>query len=457
MTLRGNQLWVLGIGLVLVAGYARVLAWALLGQSYNIWGGMIWFVIILTVDGFLIWAAATREKDPWITRLLVVGFLAKIIGTFGRYFVAYVVYGGAADANRYNYYAATHYEAWRLGDMTWEIGGKQGTQYMEVITTAIYSIIGPSPLAGFFVFGSFAFWGVYLIYRAFRTALPGADYRRYAALLFLLPSMLYWPSSIGKESWLMLWAGVVALGAAKFFTRNMIGGSILLTLGFAGLALVRPHIAVLMAAALFVGQVVQPTDRRSTSILTKAAGVAILGLVALVLTTQSASFLGIDDLDWQSVSETVAAAGGQTEGGGSAFTPLPLNQPLGIPAAIVTLLFRPFPWEAHNIQMIAQSLEGLFLIALSIKSMPRLRSLPRLLRRSPYLVFALVYTLAFIFAFAGFANFGILARQRVLMLPFYLMLLALPLPVKQETESVVAWQPVDDFDDDYDFQTTGAA
>ena len=448
MTLRGNQLWGLGIGLVLIAGYARVLAWALDDQSYNVWGGMIWFVIIIAVNGFLIWAAAVREKDPWITRLLIIGFIAKICGVFGRYFVAFVVYRGIADASAYNYYAATHYQAWRLGEWTWEVGGKQGTQYMEVITTAVYAVIGPSPLAGFFVFGSFAFWGVYLIFRALRTALPGADYRRYAALLFLLPTMLYWPSSIGKESWLMLWAGVVALGAAKFFTRNMIGGSILLTLGFAGLALVRPHIAVLMAAALFVGQVVQPTDRRSTSILTKAAGVTVLGLVALILTTQSASFLGIDDLNWQSVSESVEGAGDKTGQGGSAFTPLPLNHPLGIPAAIVTLLFRPFPWEAHNIQMFVQSLEGIFLLALSIKSWPRLRSLPRLLRRSPYLVFCLVFTLAFIIAFAGFANFGILARQRVLMLPFYLVLLALPLPVRQEEEQVEAWEPDEAFEYD---------
>ena len=64
------------------------------------------------------------------------------------------------------------------------------------------------------------------------------------------------------------------------------------------------------------------------------------------------------------------------------------------------------------------------LLVLTVAAWPRLKALPTLLRRNPYLVFAVVYALAFILAFSGFANFGILARQRVLMVPFFLVLLA---------------------------------
>ena len=104
--------------------------------------------------------------------------------------------------------------------VTWDLATARGTQYMELITTAIYTVIGPTTLAAFFVYGAFAFWGAYLLYRAFRVALPEGDHRRYAYLVFFLPSMLYWPSSIGKESWLMLFVGVTALGAAKFFAHQ---------------------------------------------------------------------------------------------------------------------------------------------------------------------------------------------------------------------------------------------
>lgn len=399
-------------------------------QSYNSWGALIVVPVVVALNAVLLMAAARRERDPWFTRVLVLGFAAKMVGVFGRYFVAYYIYRGTADAEGYNQYAVTHYLYWRAGNITWDPSSKPGTQAMELLTTALYTVVGPTVLSAFFVFGSLAFWGVYLLYRAFRIALPGADHRRYALLLFLLPSLLYWPSSIGKESWILLFIGVTALGAARFFNRQIVSGAPLLVVGALGTALIRPHVTVLLFAALFVAQIVRPTTKTSTSILTKAAGLFVLGIAGVILATQSAQFLGIDDFSWQAVADQVEWAGGQTAQGGSVFTPVPLNTPLGIPAAVVTLLFRPFPWEASNVQMLLQSLEGLLLIWLTITAWPRLKALPRLLRRNPYLVFALVYTLAFIIAFAGFANFGILARQRVLMLPFFLVLLSLPLPVR---------------------------
>ncbi len=296
---------------------------------------------------------------------------------------------------------------------------------MELITTAIYTVIGPSPLAGFMVFGTFAFWGQYLLFRAFRIALPDGDGRRYALLVLLLPSMLYWPSSIGKESWLVLFVGVTALGAAKYFARRP--GSIpLLALGAAGAGIVRPHVALLLFAGLVIAQLFRPAGSGASDLLAKGAGILMLGGVALVLTRQSASLLGIDDLSWQAVSESVDWAAGQTTQGGSAFAPTPLDSPTGVLAAAVTVLFRPFPWEATNAQMLIQSLEGVFIALLTVKAWPRLRHLPRVMRHSPYVTFALGYSLAFIVAFSGFGNFGIIARQRVLLLPFFLVLLALP-------------------------------
>ena len=46
------------------------------------------------------------------------------------------------------------------------------------------------------------------------------DARRYAALVFLLPSLLFWPSSIAKEAWILACLGLAAYGAAKMLTRS---------------------------------------------------------------------------------------------------------------------------------------------------------------------------------------------------------------------------------------------
>lgn len=415
------------VSLAVLAGLvvAASLRLSVATNSYNFWGAVIVVPVVIAVNVALIRRVSVGEDEPWLPALLGWGFALKMVGALGRYVVAYVVYAGAADAQRYNLYAASYYKLWRDGTFVWTWGGKQGTQWMELLTTALYTVIGPSPLAAFFVFASFAFWGQFFLFRAFRTALPEGNAKRYAVLVLLLPSLLYWPSSIGKESWLMFFVGLTALGAARLFAHR--GGAILLLLaGAAGTALLRPHLAVLLFAALFVAQLFRPTPARSTGILSKVVGVVVLGAAALVLTTQSASFLGIDDFSLQAVSDTVDSASEQASEGRSAFESSPINSPVDIPAAVLTVLFRPLPWEAGNAQMLAQGLEGLVLLVLAVRAWPQLRRLPRVMSRIPYVTFAVVYTSSFIWAFSGFGNFGILARQRVLMIPFFLVLLALP-------------------------------
>jgi hypothetical protein len=92
----------------------------------------------------------------------------------------------------------------------------------------------------------------------------------------------------------------------------------------------------------------------------------------------------------------------------------------------VTVLFRPFPVEVRNGQALLTSLEGLSLLAICVLSVPRLTRLPLEFFRRPYLAFAVVYTLAFIFAFSSLANFGILARERSQLLPVLFVVLCIP-------------------------------
>ena len=426
MTATGRWLTVLGASVG--AGYALVWAWALSSQTYNIYGALAVVPVLVAINLQLVARVVGRHPDEgWLPWVLVLGLVAKLVGTFVRYWVAYVLYNGNADAERYNLYAAYQHKLWRQGEIVWDWEGKQGTQIMEIITTAVYTVIGGSPLAGFFFFASLAFWGAYLLYRAFSIALPQGDHKRYALLVFFLPSMLYWPSSIGKEAWLMLFVGLTALGAARYFTERP-GALWMLVAGGGGLGLVRPHIAVLLFAALFVAQLFRPTGGTAAGVLRKVAGIAILAVAGLVLARASVQFLGIDDVSAQAVTETIDWSSGQTQQGGSQFVPLPLSHPLGLPMAFITLLFRPFLFEASNPQLLVQSLESLFLLALALVGWRRIAQLPRLMRGNPFLWFVVLYILGFVLAFAGFANFGILARQRVLMLPFFFMLLSLPRP-----------------------------
>ena len=103
-----------------------------------------------------------------------------------------------------------------------------------------------------------------------------------------------------------------------------------------------------------------------------------------------------------------------------------MHSPLQFPRALVTVLFRPFPWEAHNAQALVSSLECLLMLGIFVSSWPRLKRLPTLMRQRPYVTFSLIYLLLFVYAFSSFGNFGILARERVQVLPFLFVLAALP-------------------------------
>lgn len=425
-----------GVALGVLAGAATgaVFVWGLETGSYNVWGAMVVIPIVVLADLLVLSAVLRREADTWIRRVIMVGFLAKLVGIFGRYFVTYVIYGGTSDAERYNRYAAFKYLRWRAGDLDLDSIPFEGTQWMEMTTTAVYTVIGPSPLAGFFVFGSAAFWGIYLCYRAFRTAFPEGDGRRYALLVFLLPSLIYWPSSIGKESWLMLFVGVTALGVARFFAGRK-DAVPLLVAGAFGTAIVRPHIALMLFGALTVAQLFRPSAGHATSVLSKIAGFSVLAVGAVLLASQSAEFLGIDDLSVDSINEQLEVRGENATQGGSAFNATPALSPLAWPVALVTVLFRPFPFEANNAQLLVQSMEGVALMVLFYRQRAQLRQLPRTLRRNPYLVFVVSYVLIFCWGFSSIGNFGILARQRVLMLPLLVVLLALPLERRETTRS----------------------
>ena len=83
-------------------------------------------------------------------------------------------------------------------------------------------------------------------------------------------------------------------------------------------------------------------------------------------------------------------------------------------------------FEAHNVTAGAAALETTFLLVLSIVRIRWIWGGIRSFRRRPYVAMALVYTGLFVLAFSGFANFGLLARERVQLLPFFLVLLVIP-------------------------------
>lgn len=432
---------VVGGAFVGAIAYLIGVAWAMNHATYDVWGPLVILPALVLLGVVAFRAVGRVEADPRMSRLLLVAFVAKMVGTLARYLVSFDFYD-KADAQGYHLAGVELARRFRQGDFSIGNARLDGGRVLEIITGAIYTVIGPTRTGGFIVFSLLSFVGTYLFYRAFRQACPTGDHRRYALLLFFLPSMLYWPSSIGKEAWMILAIGLVALGASRLLTGAR-HGLFPLVLGLAGGTAVRPHVGLLLVGGITAAYLVRKSPRQSPlAPAAKALGIIVLLVGGFLALSRAQGVLGLEGLNQNAVGNLLNRTQAQTSGGGSQFTPVRVNTPLDLPLATVTVLFRPFPFEADSIQTLGAAAEGVVLLGLFVVGFRRVRRMFKLARHSPYLVFVIVYTLGFIVAFSAIANFGILTRQRVQVLPIVLTLLALPAPTRQpEPEGAAAWVP----------------
>jgi hypothetical protein len=420
------------VGFLAVCGYLALLALAMRHLSFDIWGAMVVAPVLLGITIPLLLRATRREADPWMGKLLVWAFVAKMVGTLIRYAVTFEVYGGRADAGGY------HGAGRRLAEAFWagnwdqvyrtEVPNLVGTEFMRLATGIVYIATGPTKLGGFLVFSWLGFWGLYWFYRAFRVGFPEGAHRRYAVLLFFLPSLLYWPSSIGKEAWMLFTLGMATYGVALLL-RYRTRGYVALLAGLAGTALVRPHITLLTFVAFFIAYLLRRRSWRESSsgLLGRIVGIAVLVLVGGIVLAQAARFFHLADVDRQGVEQVLDRTSEQSSKGGSQVSVARPKSPAEYPEAFMTVLFRPFPWEATNAQARVAAAEGALLLLVFVTSLPRLVRLPRYLVSTPYVAFVVAYTAMFVYAFSSVGNFGIITRQRTQVFPIVLVLLALPL------------------------------
>lgn len=421
---------VISVLLVVTVGAAAWgLAWAMEYASYDTVAGVFVGIVLGLVSVVVARALARRETDPVVARLLLFAPLLKLAMAVVRFGVTFVVYDGAADAARYHDAGMRLQQLYEQGIFDADLGRAFiGAGFVQVLTGLLYTVTGPTLLGGFFVFSWIGFVGLYLFYRAFCVAVPHGDHRRYAMLVFLLPSLLFWPSSLGKEAWMTLGLGLVAYGSARLLAHLRFGFLVLL-LGLVTTAAVRPHVAAMGAIALFAAYLTrrQPGGASITAPLGKLAGLLVLGVVLAVTVTQAQSLLGIDTFNADAIEAARAEVTVRTDQGGSSFATEDTNlDPARFHIALASVLFRPYPWETTNAQSALAAAEGLVLLVLFVVGWRRLLSAVREVLRTPYVVLCGVYVVLFTYGFSSFANFGILVRQRVQVLPFALALVSLP-------------------------------
>ncbi len=392
-------------------------------SSYTTIGGAVTVLLALTVASALVLSKLVPQKDrKFLLTLAVVGLAVKAVGVLARLGVGELVYG-LADARRYDVQGGLIAQSLRAGDFSAATAELSlGTETMEFLTGLFYSITGPTLFGAFLAFGFLAFVGSLLFLKAFMLAMPGGNHRLFATLVFLFPTIVFWPSSLGKDSLIYFFLGLGTYGAARLMTRITPGGVLTLMAGMGGAFVIRPHVSFLFGLALVAAFVFKLPVRSIGSLIGRGAVAAAAVGAAIVLLNWSASYFQSESLTPGSAFQLLVTQAeteiSEEDASGSTYKPTPVTSPLWVPSAIVAVLARPFAWEAHNPQVLVESVVGALLILVMLRYAGNLtRALTGAWRR-PFLIFCITYGLLMILTLSTLSNFGVVARQRAAAMPF---------------------------------------
>jgi len=387
-----------------------------------------WFAIAIVLFVVVSWVskAIPNNRDRvWLPQIIMWGFAAKAFGALARYYMAADLYGGG-DSFGYHGRGVAFASIWRsLSVPSFQASG-EGTAFTEVVTGLLYAIYTPAMRGGFLMFAFVAFLGQILFYLAFRPWLRDKALKRYALAMMFFPSIVFWPASVGKDALMIFFMGLATLGISRLLLKFELVGLILAGLGLYLTAQIRPHIAMMLAVAAALAFVFMKRSAGPTRGIKRLMPLA-LALIGVVFawSTFSADF-GVS-LEGTEDSQDPAAfldrVSNQTAQGGSEVTGGVVNSVTDIPAATLKVLFRPLIHEGTSLAILVSSVEGTLLLIAVVWKLPAAWRNRSMIRANPLLLLSILYTGGFVIAFSSILNLGIIARQRVQVLPFLLALL----------------------------------
>ncbi len=368
-----------------------------------------------------------HPDEPWLPRLLLLGVVAKLAGSYFRYVTFTDAYNGAGDAGVYDQVGRQLVTQWTGGPKAPDLPNLQSTNFIKWFTGVTYYLFGEDLVGAFFFFGLVAFIGSYFWYRALVDAVPFVNRRLFFIFMVFAPSIVYWPSSVGKEALMQFGLGAIAWATSLVYRGRLLQALPLIAGGGWLLFTVRPHLLALvtLAAAVpyFFGRI---GGRKAGSILTRPIGMVAVAVLVVFTVTAGAKFLGIQKLSVESIEDQLNEETELTAQGGSEFSHGDNSlSPLSVPNGVATVLFRPFPWESHSGLQLLASLESAALIALIVFRFSSIRLAFKRCRKYPFILYCLILLLLYSMTFSSFANFGLLNRQRSLVLPALYALIAL--------------------------------
>ncbi len=315
----------------------------------------------------------------------------------------------------------------------------QVSNYMvPKVALPLSMIFAKSYLCISFCLAFFAFGGCWRIFKLFYSFFPHLHKKIAIATLFL-PSVLFWSSTLIKDSITMGALGffVYAFYKLFFLKEKVLINVIIVTFSALLLFYIKPYIilcclpAFLIWAYMLLYRNIKDWGLRMFATIVFAS-VTIVGSIFFMqkiasseLASQYATQNILKAIESQQNTYTVL------QNSGSSFEAGSVDNSVGgllklFPLGIVNSLFRPFLWEVRSPIMLLTAFEALTFMWLTFLCFKytSFKRFGQLLRGNPSLVFCFVYSVLFA-GLVGMStlNFGTLARYKIPALPFYLILL----------------------------------
>jgi len=297
-----------------------------------------------------------------------------------------------------------------------EFGPASGTWNVRLLAWMLFKIIGPSYHGGKVVFSFIGFIGIYLAYRG-AVAFLKKETPSLFALMSLVPTSLFWASTLGKDPINLLGVGFYAYGCLHWLRRLDSRYLVPIVAGAALASHIRPYFLPIMGIPLAVAFFAQA---RRPIIRLFSLPLIIIGLSYSLRTFQKA--MEVESFASFAQYQSKVAA---NWAGGSSFSLPAIDTPakalLISPLAVFTALFRPTLFEAHNPFAFGSALDNTVLLILFFYAWVRSRFKeflqPETIWMSTFVaVWAIMYGI-------GTGNLGAISRFKIQVLPIFIILL----------------------------------
>ena len=358
----------------------------------------------------------------WIFRLIVVFILMPYYE--GHYSIL--------DAYSYVHSGLYEYSLSLLSSLGFEVG--RGTDNISRLCGLIYYLLPFTWYGTKVIFSAIGMWGAVLFFKGFQQVHPKINPSIISAILLFHPSITFWSSIIGKDPIMFFFIGIYFYGNMGFLSSGKNSKLAIALMGSLLMLFIRPWMTsiTIIALSLYLTTTIKKTQRTLYIPV-----ILILGISAIAVFL---SFFGIHSLG-DLVDKADRISKGWAHGGSALEVPNITSLPVLImflPKAMFTTLFRPLLFEVRNPFGWLAGSENTTMLLFFIYAMYKLK---RAHLKDLALRFALIYSAIWttIYAIPCYQNLGTAERYRLQVLPFILLIIVIPLYLKDKSQTPPAF------------------